>query len=169
MQFLLSPINLLMPSVRYVGVDVTRARTLLTSYCLLFDLLFQTVFNSVPFPAAGNVRMSFLNMKQAGQFQDRIDRILSPTSPWKAGNPRIHVWEEWSGIWDDAGVSQSVHENNIRYLKTRQTVEGKIRTVSNLRAARSVVYCSILRWTHTCNLHCCMPKLYTLSPTLRRC
>jgi hypothetical protein len=127
-----------MPSAPYACVDVMLARTLITSY-LLFDLLFQTVFNSVPFPAAGNVRMSFLNMKQAEQFQDRISRVLSPTSPWKAGNPRIHVWEEWSGIWGDAGVSQSVHENNIRYLKTRQTVEGKTRAVCNVRAVRSVI------------------------------
>jgi hypothetical protein len=122
-----------MPSVR-CRCDANEILTYLalTSF---FVLVFQNVFDSVPFPAAGSVRMSFLNMKQAEQFQDRVNRIVSPTSPWKAGFPRIHVWEEWSSIWDDAGVSQSVHENNIRYLKTRQAVEGKTRTRFEVRSA----------------------------------
>jgi hypothetical protein len=79
----------------------------------------------VPAPAAGQVRISYLNIHTADMFQDRFNRIAKPGSPWLAGKPRIMVWEEWSGIWDDADTPQSVHEGNIQYMKSRQASEGK--------------------------------------------
>jgi hypothetical protein len=72
------------------------------------------------------VRISYANMHTASQFQDRFSRVIKPGSPWLAANPRIHIWEEWSGIWDDAGAPQSLHEDNIRYLQGRQVNEGKV-------------------------------------------
>jgi hypothetical protein len=79
----------------------------------------------VPAAAAGQVRISYLNIHTADKFQDRFNRIAKPGSPWLAANPRIMVWEEWSGIWDDADTPQSVHEGNIQYMKNRQASEGK--------------------------------------------
>jgi hypothetical protein len=78
------------------------------------------------------VRISYANMHTASQFQDRFNRVIKPGSPWLAANPRIQIWEEWSGIWDDAGAPQSLHEDNIRYLQTRQVNEGKMCTQRRL-------------------------------------
>jgi hypothetical protein len=74
----------------------------------------------------GSVRFSYVNNKQATGFQDRINRVMKPGSPWLALHPNIHIWEEWSGIWNDKGPPQSTHEANIQYLKNRQASEGNM-------------------------------------------
>jgi hypothetical protein len=79
----------------------------------------------VPSPKAGGLRISYINMHQASQFQDRMNRVMKSGTAWLKANPRLQIWEEWSGLWDDSGVSQSVHEGNLQYLKNRQAKEGE--------------------------------------------
>jgi hypothetical protein len=86
----------------------------------------QDLFLNVPPPTMGSVRFSYVNNKQATGFQDRINRVMKPGSPWLALHPNIHIWEEWSGIWNDKGTPQSTHEANIQYLKNRQASEGNM-------------------------------------------
>jgi hypothetical protein len=86
----------------------------------------QDLFLNVPPPTMGSVRFSYINNKQATGFQDRINRVMKPGSPWLALHPNIHIWEEWSGIWNDKGTPQSTHEANIQYLKNRQASEGNM-------------------------------------------
>jgi hypothetical protein len=85
----------------------------------------QEIFLSVPNPSTGGLRISFVNMHQVAQFQDRVGRVLSPGSAWLNARPTLHIYEEWSGLWDDAGTPQSVHEENLYFLKGRQANEGK--------------------------------------------
>jgi hypothetical protein len=86
----------------------------------------QDLFLNVPPPTMGSVRFSYINNKLATGFQDRITRVMKPGSPWLALQPNIHIWEEWSGIWNDKGTPQSTHEANIQYLKNRQASEGNM-------------------------------------------
>jgi hypothetical protein len=90
------------------------------------SLHFQGIFQSVPNPKAGGLRISYINMHQASQFQDRMNRVMKSGTPWLKANPRLQIWEEWSGQWSDSGVSQSVHEGNLQYLKNRQAKEGEL-------------------------------------------
>jgi hypothetical protein len=53
-----------------------------------------------------------------------MGRVMSPGSAWLNARPTLHIYEEWSGLWDDAGTPQSVHEDNLYYLKGRQDSEG---------------------------------------------
>jgi hypothetical protein len=85
----------------------------------------QGIFESVPSPKAGSVRISYINMHQASQFQDRMNRVMKPGTAWLKSHPRLQIWEEWSGIWDDSNIPQSVHEGNLQYLKNRQAKEGE--------------------------------------------
>jgi hypothetical protein len=84
----------------------------------------QRRFLEAPGPTAGSLRISFLNMHEAVKFKNRFIRVVQPGAPWLSANPRIHVYEEWSGMWDDSTIPQSVHEDNIQYLKGRQLSEG---------------------------------------------
>jgi hypothetical protein len=88
-------------------------------------LLLQGIFESVPGPKAGGLRISFINMHQASQFQDRMNRVMKSGTAWLKARPRLQIWEEWSGIWDDSNIPQSVHEGNLQYLKNRQAKEGE--------------------------------------------
>jgi hypothetical protein len=64
-------------------------------------------------------------MHQAATFKNRFLRVIKPGSPWLSAHPSIHIHEEWSGMWDDADVPQSLHEDNINYVKGRQLAEGR--------------------------------------------
>jgi hypothetical protein len=90
------------------------------------SLISQGIFQSVPNPSAGSVRISFINMHQASQFQDRMKRVMNSGTAWLKAHPSIHIWEEWSGMWDDSGIPQSAHEGNLQYLKNRQASEGEL-------------------------------------------
>jgi hypothetical protein len=92
---------------------------------LLPTLLLQDIFLSAPGPSTGGLRISFVNMHQVAQFKDRMGRVMSPGSAWLNARPTLHIYEEWSGLWDDASTPQSVHEENLYYLKGRQDSEGK--------------------------------------------
>jgi hypothetical protein len=89
-------------------------------------IILQGIFQSVPAPKAGGLRISYINMHQASQFQDRINRVMKAGTPWLNAHPRLQIWEEWSGIWDDSNAPQSVHEGNLQYLKNRQSKEGEL-------------------------------------------
>jgi hypothetical protein len=90
----------------------------------LFHL--QGIFQSVPNPSAGSLRISYINMHQASQFQDRMNRVMSAGTAWLNAHPKLQIWEEWSGQWNDADIPQSVHEGNLQYLKNRQAKEGEL-------------------------------------------
>jgi hypothetical protein len=87
--------------------------------------LLQGIFESVPSPKAGGLRISFINMHQAAQFQDRMNRVMKSGTAWLNARPRLQIWEEWSGLWDDSNIPKSVHEGNLQYLKNRQAKEGE--------------------------------------------
>jgi hypothetical protein len=105
----------------------------------------------------GSVRFSYVNNKQATGFQDRINRVMKPGSPWLALHPNIHIWEEWSGIWNDKGTPQSTHEANIQYLKNRQASEGNMwvlwcgGVVCVLRSCANLCSKAITMVTRVCN------------------
>jgi hypothetical protein len=96
-----------------------------TSFCEHVIIL-QGIFQSVPNPKAGGLRISYINMHQASQFQDRMNRVMKSGTAWLNAHPKLHIWEEWSGQWSDANVAQSVHEGNLQYLKNRQSKEGEL-------------------------------------------
>jgi hypothetical protein len=99
-------------------------------------LTLQDIFRNVPNPSAGSVRISYINMHQASQFQDRMHRVLEPGTAWLNAHARLQIWEEWSGLWGDSGTSQSTHESNIYYLKNRQANEGKLTMRSRAQLCR---------------------------------
>jgi hypothetical protein len=84
----------------------------------------QKRFLEAPAATAGSLRISFVNMHVASTFKNRFLRVVKPGSPWLSAHPSIHIHEEWSGMWDDADVPQSLHEDNINYVKGRQLSEG---------------------------------------------
>jgi hypothetical protein len=86
--------------------------------------ILQKRFLEAPAATAGSLRISFVNMHVASTFKNRFLRVVKPGSPWLSAHPSIHIHEEWSGMWDDADVPQSLHEDNINYVKGRQLTEG---------------------------------------------
>jgi hypothetical protein len=106
-------------------VQLLSTGQLYSAYCEVLTL-FQGIFESVPGPKAGGLRISFINMHQASQFQDRMNRVMKSGTAWLNARPRLQIWEEWSGLWDDINIPKSVHESNLQYLKNRQAKEGEL-------------------------------------------
>jgi hypothetical protein len=80
----------------------------------------EEIFLDVPAPSKGSFRLSYVSLHQATDFQERFGLVVNPSSSWMALNPTIHVYEEWTGLWDDYDTPQSVHQANVQYLKDRK-------------------------------------------------